>query len=420
MDFNKDLFYDTLEAANQVTFVEYQDIYESVEETEEFARYRATFGTNEENRNNIILAPRVLQKMASRANKTDDPVGVFRHHSTEREFPIGRVLNAKYDASAKETTGEFDILKDVDGTNDLIRRIEFKVVSKLSPGFRDAKVDCNIKGCGQPMYYQSFCRNGHYTGDKIALGDDVVKVTGTMKDGEFRELSVVGISAIASTAIFEENKELINLAFHEGVLDERMLTTMHTQFSVDLTPHIQPKKKTFIPDKDKGDTDMSNPTDADVQVLQDRITDLEKKGAEKDTKIVEFEEQVKTLVKPEDHNKTTEELAQAKTDIIEKDTKIVEFEAKTTDYDACVNFCSAKAIEFYAKDRKVDPNNTTDPLFLARKKALEESKSLSYLMSSMVQYMEDYYKDATQFGGQVQRQLERPVEPYVNPGNFDI
>ena len=163
------------------------------------------------------------------------------------------------------------------------------------------------------------------------------------------------------------------------------------------------------------------PKDADVQILQDKVTDLEAKIAEKDAKIAEFEEQIGSMVTAEKHSEIETKFNDAKQKNIETENKLVAAESIADDYNASVAYIREKAIAMYAKVRNVEPDNTTDHLFVRRKKALTDSESLTYLVGALEDYTEQHYADTTEFGGQTTKTLTSPVIPhnYTSPDGFE-
>ena len=165
---------------------------------------------------------------------------------------------------------------------------------------------------------------------------------------------------------------------------------------------------------------MPNPTDTDTKLLQDQISDYKQEIADKDKQIAKYQEQVSTMISAEDRQKIENDLTETKAKLIETEGKLGAAEVVVTQYEACVDHVRTQAIEFFAKVRGVDIDNTTDSLFPSRKKALEDSDSLTYLLGALEQYQNSYYSSVTEFGGQTKRETTRTLETQINPNHFDI
>lgn len=398
-------FYETFDMGKFTTYLPMKAEYEISEEQsqEDFAVYSAVMAKGGENLNNVIISDYVLRRMPNAVKSGD--VNTYVNHNTS-DLPMGDVLSAQY--KDNQVIGDFNILRDIEGTNDLIRRIDMGVVSDVSPGFRDVEVTCNVPGCGERMLFYGGCRNNHFLGDTIKVEGKDFKVTGTMVKGTFKELSVVGSGAIPGVEIFAENQDLINEAYHEGIINDRVLSMVYSNYSVDLTPFIKPSKTTTIPNN-QGGLSMANPKDADAKILQDRVTDLEAEKAELEAQVASY----KDHVAPETFQEKEDKITELNASIIEKDTEIAKNKMAVEDYTTCIAYAKAQAISFYAKVRGVEEDNETDILFMSRKKSLEESQSLAYLIGALCQYQEDYYKGATQFGGKFNKKLVTPL-----PGDY--
>ena len=161
-----------------------------------------------------------------------------------------------------------------------------------------------------------------------------------------------------------------------------------------------------------------NPTQEGITLLYQQLEDAQSKIAKKDQQIAAFTEDNKDLVPKADLEGLREKLTTANQSIIEKDAAL----SKVADYDASVAYVQKRAIAFYAKIRGVEVDNETDELFVSRKNALQDSESLSYLLSALEQYQEDYYADNTQFGGLTTRESKPSQQeaPIVNDAHFDF
>lgn len=371
------------------------------EENDEFEIYRAVIATAEQNPNNLYLDEDTLKNIAQQANRetAGKDIPVFPLHN-KYDFQIGTMLTAEYQSANKRVVGTFQISKDAE-TEVLRRRMKNGTVKGISPSVR-GPVECNY--CNEKMYRYGGCKNGHYLGEiVIAEGGDEVVIEGTFKNANLVEVSVVSLNAFPGAEIFSENKELLKEAYSAKVIDDKTLDVISQNFSVDIDiSNSQPQPQPEPASEPEGEPPMPQPTDADTKLLQDQITDLKADVAAKDKQIGEFQTQIKNLeestVKAEDHNKTAEELTQAKADLINKESELGKANAVVSEYDACVEHTRTKCIELYAKVRGVETDCTTDALFSQRKKALEESKSLSYLLSSLDSYYDQYYAQFTEFG----------------------
>lgn len=169
---------------------------------------------------------------------------------------------------------------------------------------------------------------------------------------------------------------------------------------------------------------MSKPNDAETRLLQDQLSDSQQTVSERDETIKNLKEQLKDRPTVEEYTQFQEDAAETKKTLVEKEGELGRVEGIVADYDACVEYVRTKAIEFYAKIRDVETDNTTDKLFTSRKQSLENSKSLAYLIGAYEQYQESYYADATEFGGETMRGSRQDASEgatvIVNPNHFDI
>ena len=393
--------------------------------TDEFAVFRAVIATKDFNSNYIYLDEKTLQNIARQSNrdKAGDDIPIYPNHN-RYDFQIGTMLTAKYLASRGRVEGTFNIIRDPE-TEILINRINNRVVRDVSPTLM-GEIECDVCGDGTKMYRWGGCKQDHYLGDKLMIDGKERIVTGTFKDAKLIEVSVVGKGAFSNTVIFSENKELLEQALAEGIINEKALDMIEYSFSVDLgikptkTPKTEPKPE---PKKVIGGLPMAEPTKLEatpenITLLQNQVQDAKAKIAEKDEQLASFAEEKKSLVPETELEKVRTELTEAKQSLIEKEAQL----NKSADYDASVAYVQKRAIEFYAKIRGVEVDSETDELFVSRKKALQESQSLSYLLSALEQYQEDFYADNTQFGGLSTRTSEASKQevPIVNPGHFDF
>ena len=408
--------------------------------TDEFAVFQAIIATGEFNSNYIFLDEKTLQNIARASNRdtAGDDIPIFPNHN-RYDFQIGTMLTGKYLKSKKRVEGTFNIIRD-DETNILINRMNNRVVRDVSPTVM-GPIECDLCGDGSKMYRYGGCKEGHYLGDMLKIDGKDRLVTGTFKDAKLIEVSVVAKGAFSNTVVFSENKDLIEQALAEGIIDEKALDMIEYSFSVDLgikrskpeplppepEPQPEPNEKTGGPPMSKPTLSFDieelkkNPTQEGVTLLYQQLEDAHSKNTKQGAQIAAFEEEKKSLVPAADLEKVRNELTEAKQSIIEKDAQL----GKITDYDASVAYTQKRAIEFYAKIRGVDVDNTSDDLFVSRKKALQESQSLSYLLSALEQYQEDYYADTTEFGGLTTRERREhenqgTVQVAVNPNHFDI
>ena len=388
------------------------------EETDEFVVFRAVIATMEQNPNFLYFDEDTMQNIASMSNRetAGNDIPIFPNHQ-RYDFQIGNMLTAEYQKASKRVVGTFQITKDSE-TEVLIRRMKNGTIRDISPTVV-GPVECNY--CNAKVYRWGGCENSHYLGETI-VGEDgeEILIEGTFKNAILKEVSVVSMGALTGATTFSENEELIKQAYSAGHIDERVIDTISQQFSVeiDLT-----HKATGDPDNNTNNTnntgdpepisdniekrileiDMSNTTDADVQLLKDNNADLKRQVTEKDKEIANLQQQVDKIetdyVAKETHDAKVNELAQEKAKTIEKDGKLGKADAVISEYNACVEYTRNLAISFYAKVRGVETDDTSDPLFNSRKKALQESESLTYLLTSLEQYQDQYYANATQFGG---------------------
>ena len=408
---------------------------ETEESTDEFAVFQAVIATDEFNPNYIHLDEKTLRNIAREANRetADDDIPIYPNHN-RYDFQIGTMLTAKYVKSKKHVEGTFNIIRD-DETNILINRMNNGVVRDVSPTVK-GELFCDIDG--EKMYRYGASKSGYYLGEKVTIDGKERIVTATFKDAHLVEVSVVSKGAFISATTFSENKDLLEEALAEGVIDEKALDVIEYSFSVDLDiknskPEPLPNGGNPMPNPEEekeeqetetkpepGGTPMPNPTDTDTKLLQDQIADYKQEIADKDKQIAKYQEQVSMMLSVEDRQKIENDLTDTKAKLIETEGKLGAAEVIVTQYEACVEHVRTQAIEFFAKVRGVDIDNTTDSLFPSRKKALEESHSLTYLLGALEQYQNSYYSSVTEFGGQTKRETTRTLETQINPNHFDI
>ena len=186
---------------------------------------------------------------------------------------------------------------------------------------------------------------------------------------------------------------------------------------------------------------MSKPTEADMQILKDQISDLTNKLEKRDeqlravrkekesmvsqTDFAAVEQERDERIKEKDARISTveSERNEKNAEVIELQGKLGESDATVTEHEACIQHVRDKAIAFYAKVRGVDVDDESDALFVGRKKILQESNSLPYLIEVFEQYQKDYYAAETEFGGlttKSKREDDTPRPGHVNQNNFDF
>lgn len=426
MLFNKENFDKTFDFASVGGYLPLMREFQAAEPTEEnddFVIYQAIIATQEPNNNYVIPDEQTLRNIAQECNRptAKDDIPIYPNHDA-RDFQIGVMLSANYEENLRQTTGTFNICKDPE-TEVLRKRMELGIVRDMSPKLV-GRVECNV--CDERMYAYGCCVNDHWLGETIRVEGKDILVTGTFKDAHVIEVSVVSKGAFPSAVLFSEteNVSLLQGAIDAGILNEKAIHTIAHNYSVDMERFtFKPPKSTSLPNKPTGGTPMAEPTQLEatpenITLLQNQVQDAKAKIAEKDKQLAAFSEEKKGLVPQAELEEVRTKLTEANQSLIEKDAQI----SKAADYDASVAHVQKRAIEFYAKIRGVDVDNDTDDLFVSRKKALQESSSLSYLLSALQQYQEDYYADTTQFGGQTTRTSETSQEaaPIVNAGHFDF
>ena len=385
---------------------------EFAEETDasddEFAVFRAVIATAEYNPNYIYLDEKTLQNIARESNRdtAGNDIPIYPNHN-RYDFQIGTMLSATYLKSKKRVEGTFNIIRDAE-TEILINRMNNRVVRDVSPTVR-GPLFCDIDD--EPMYQYGASKSGYYLGETVRIDGKERIVTATFKDAHLVEVSVVSQGAFPGATVFSENKELLEQAYAEGIIDDKALDMIEYSFSVDLG--IGKSKPTPTPPQPepKGVPPMPKPTDADTQLLQDQITDLTTDVAAKDKQIASFQEQIKGMVTAETHQTVENKLNEANAKVIEKESELGKSAAVVTEYQACVQHVRDQAIEFYAKIRGVEVDNTTDTLFTNRKETLEASESLTYLLGAFQQYQNDYYASVTGFGGETTKPVSSPAVP---------
>ena len=204
------------------------------ESTDEFEVYRAIIATQEFNTNYLFLDEKTLQNIAAQSNRdmAGRDIPIFPNHD-RYDFQIGTMLSGTYQKSKKRVEGTFSIIKDAE-TEVLRNRINNKVVRDVSPTIK-GEIECDICGDGTKMWKYGGCKNGHYLGEVIPIDGKDRIVTGTFKDANLVEVSVVPIGAFPGATIFSENEELLREALSEGVINEKVLDSIEYNFSVDLS-----------------------------------------------------------------------------------------------------------------------------------------------------------------------------------------
>lgn len=395
---------------------------EPIDENDDVVIYQAVIATQEDNPNNVMLDDQTLRNIAAECNRetAENDVPIHRLHNS-REFQIGVMLTAEYEESMNRTTGTFSISKD-DDTEILRTRIRLGIVRDMSPKLI-GKMDCNV--CDERMYTYGGCNNGHWLGEYIMVEGKQIKVTGTYKDAHVIEVSVVPRGAFPGATIFSENEDLLIEAVKEGVLNEKAIHTIAETYSMDMDTFTIPKPTSLPEPKPEpepqpqptgGPKPVSKPTDADVQLLNDQIADLTEKVENKDKQLKEKENMVSQT-----------DFAAVETERDEKNAKVIELQgqlgksdATVSEHEACIKHVRDKAIEFYAKIRGVEVTDENDHLFVDRKKTLQDSNSLPYLLGAFEQYMKDFYAEHTEFGGETTkpRRTDEPPTTVVNPNHF--
>ena len=384
------------------------------ESTDELSVYRAIIATGEFNNNYIYLDEKTMQNIARQSNRetAGNDIPIYPNHQ-RYDFQIGTMLTGKYLKSRKRVEGTFSIIKDSE-TEILRNRINNRVVRDVSPTVIGELI-CDIDG--EKMYRYGGSKTGYYLGDRVTIDGKERIVTATFKDAKLVEVSVVSMGAFPGATIFSENKELLEQAYSEGIIDEKAIDVIEYSFSVDLgldtskPEGLPPQSEPQSEPEPKGVPPMPQATDADTQLLQDQITDLNNQITTKDQQIAGFQEQIGNMVSAEVHQTVENNLTAANQKLIEKESKLGESAAVVSEYDACVEHVRSQAIEFYAKIRGVEVDDTTDHLFMNRKKNLQEATSLTYLISSFEQYFKDYYASVTGFGGQTTKEQSSPKVP---------
>ena len=425
MPFDLQQFQDTFDFSqvdNALPIMQFQA--EPIEENDDVVIYQAVIATKEANVNMVTLDDQTLKNIATESNRetAENDIPIHRLHNS-REFQIGVMLSGKYEASANRTTGTFNISKD-DDTEVLRTRMRLGIVRDMSPKLR-GRVKCNV--CDERMYVYGSCMNDHWLGDVIKVEGKEIQVTGTYEDAHLIEVSVVARGAFPGAILFSEKEDMVIEAVREGALNEKAIHIISHNYSLDMDKFPKPNpKSTSLPKGD--DKKMAKPTDADTQLLKDQNADLTQKVADKDNQIKTLNE---TTVPKTDFDTLQTNYSTVESERDNKNAKVIELQGKlgtaevvVSEYEACVNHVRDKAIEFYAKVRGVEVNDTKDHLFVQRKKTLQESKSLPYLIGAYEQYQSEYYSESTEFGGQttkeMRQQSQEPVAVRVNQSHFDI
>ena len=422
MPFNRQEFDEAFDFAAVGNYVPMMKEFqaEPTEENEDVVIYRAVIATKEPNVNMVMLDDLTLRNVAAECNRetAENDIPIHRLHNS-REFQIGVMLTGVYEASNNRTTGTFNISKD-DDTEVLRKRMELGIVRDMSPKLR-GRVKCNV--CDERMYVYGGCANDHWLGEVIKVEGKEIQVTGTYEDAHVIEVSVVPRGAFPGATLFSEKEDMLVEAVKEGALNEKAIHIISETYSVDMEKFvIKPPKSTSLPTG--GPKPMSKPNDAETRLLQDQLSDSQQTVSERDETIKNLKEQLKDRPTVEEYTQFQEDAAETKKTLVEKEGELGRVEGIVADYDACVEYVRTKAIEFYAKIRDVETDNTTDKLFTSRKQSLENSKSLAYLIGAYEQYQESYYADATEFGGETMRGSRQDASEgatvIVNPNHFDI
>ena len=420
MPFDLQQFQDTFDFAaigSYLPMMQFQA--EPIDEDDDVVIYRAVIATQEPNVNNVMLDDQTLRNIAAECNRetAGNDVPIHRMHNT-RDFQIGVMLTAMYEENMARTTGTFNISKDGD-TEILRTRMSLGIVRDMSPKLI-GKIDCNV--CDERMFAYGCCVNDHWLGETIKVeGKDIV-VTGTYQDAHVIEVSVVPKGAFPGAVLFSENEELLIEAVKEGALNEKAIHTIAETYSIEMDKFPIPKTPIRSPEPEGGPKPVSKPTDADVQLLNDQISDLTKKSDTQEAKLNTQQEKMKSMVSQTDFAAVEQEREEKNSEIIELQGQLGTTEATVSEHEACTKHVRDKAIAFYAKVRGVEVTDEEDHLFVSRKKTLQESNSLPYLIGAFEQYMKDFYAEHTEFGGETTnpRRTDEAATPAVNQKHFDF
>ena len=418
MSFDLQAFQNTFDFAaigNYLPIMKFQA--EPIDEDDDVVIYQAVIATQEPNVNNVMLDEQTCRNVAAECNRetAGNDVPIHRIHNM-REFQIGVMLTAMYEAEMKRTTGTFNISKDAD-TEILRTRMRLGIVRDMSPKLI-GKIDCNV--CDERMFAYGCCVNDHWLGETIKVEGKEITVTGTYKDAHVIEVSVVPRGAFPGATLFSENEELLIEAVKEGALNEKAIHTIAQTYSMDMDKFVIPTPISLPQPQPQpqGGPPVATPTDAEVQLLHDEISDLKDEIEKKDQQAKEKEDKVK-----KDFAAIENERDEKNSTVIELQGKLGTTEATVAEHEACIKHVRDKAIEFYAKVRGVEADDENDHLFVSRKKTLQESNSLPYLIGAFEQYMKNFYAEHTEFGGETttpRRTNEGTPAAVVNQNHFDI
>lgn len=417
MPFDLQQFQDTFDFAatgNYLPMMQFQA--EPIDEDDDVVIYQAVIATQEPNVNNVMLDNQTLRNIAAECNRATakNDVPIHRLHNA-REFQIGVMLTAMYEEKMARTTGTFNISKD-DDTEILRTRMRLGIVRDMSPKLI-GKIDCNV--CDERMFAYGCCINDHWLGETIKVEGKEITVTGTYKDAHVIEVSVVPRGAFPGATLFSENEGLLIEAVKEGALNEKAIHTIVETYSMDMDKFVIPTPISLPepqPQPNGGPKPVSTPTDADIQLLNNQIEDLTQKVADRDKQLKEKE----NMVSQTDFAAVETERDEKNAKVIELQGKLGESDATVSEYEACIKHVRDKAIAFYAKVRGVEVTDEKDHLFVSRKKTLQESNSLPFLIGAFEQYMKDFYAEHTEFGGETthSRRTDETPTTVVNPNHF--
>ena len=191
-----------------------------------------------------------LRNFAKKAS-AGDGVPIFSDHNYFSEYPIGRSIRG-WIKDNKEFWSEFFIragLKDGrtgTDTDDIIARIDDKLITDLSKGYTGGEWSCSE--CGEQFrgnWYKE-CANNHVLGETITKRGKVTHVTALVKNAVLHHFSPVGVGSNPDSKIKEQiRSQLSNRSDSENIL-QAICETKNLPFAELRSELLNPTKRSFI------------------------------------------------------------------------------------------------------------------------------------------------------------------------------
>ena len=256
--------------------------------------YRGVVSSTSPDSKFTIMDSTSLRNFARQASRKDG-VPIFSDHNYYSEYPIGRSTKG-WVKDNKEFWADFFIKSDLidsrtgTSTNDIISRIDDRIITDLSKGYTGGQWYCTE--CGEQFRgtWWKECSNNHVLGQLIADKRKQIRVMATVKNADLHHFSPVGVGSNPDAKIIKEIRsqlstrsdaeeilhgicEVKNVAFPE--MRSQILSAKRTYSISNRRSSIMSEERT---DQDQGRTD--NLSDMALQDLQEEVTSLRSENAE--------------------------------------------------------------------------------------------------------------------------------------------